>query len=104
MSALTKVVLITAYIFIYLPNIYSQNLTAEQIYKKGSGAVVTQTNNIFYFIQQFCFGHLDFSDLSYITHSVKSNIPIHLVNDIRANNIELFNFKRIIIKLNKTSI
>jgi len=40
MSALTKVILFTAYIFIYLPNIYSQTLTAEQIYKKVSGAVV----------------------------------------------------------------
>ena len=40
MRASTKVILITAYIFIYLPNIYSQTLTAAQIYKKVSGAVV----------------------------------------------------------------
>ena len=40
MRALTKVILIAAYIFIYLPIIYSQTLTAEQIYKKVSDAVV----------------------------------------------------------------
>jgi len=40
MRALTKIILITAYIFIYLSNNYSQTLTAAQIYKKVSGAVV----------------------------------------------------------------
>ena len=40
MNAVTKVILIVSYIFIYLPNIYSQSLTAEQIYNKVSDAVV----------------------------------------------------------------
>ena len=104
MSTLIKAILIIAYTFIYLPNISSQTLIAEQIYKKVSGAVLTQTNNISYFIQQFCFVQLVFGGLLNITHSTQSYILIHLVNYIRANNLVLLNFSEKINKITKILI
>ena len=40
MKVLNKVIIIITLFFICPPNIYNQTLTAEQIYKKVSGAVV----------------------------------------------------------------
>jgi hypothetical protein len=73
--------------------VMKENITSYTFYVRllSSGAVVTQTNNISYFIQQFSFRHLDFSGLLYITHLVKSNILPHLVNNIKANKVILLN-------------
>lgn len=45
--SLTKVIIFATNIFIYLPNIYSHTLTAEQIYKKVSGTVVVILANVY---------------------------------------------------------
>jgi hypothetical protein len=73
--------------------VMKENITSYTFYVRllSSGAVVTQTNNISYFIQQFSFRHLDFNGLLYITHLVKSNILPHLVNNIKANKVILLN-------------
>ena len=83
-----------------------ENINSYSAYVRliSSGAVATQTNNISYFIQQFWFRHQIYIGLLYITHFIKSNILIHLVNNIGDNNLVLFDYKRKINKFIKNLI